>query len=117
MISGQIRKKSEILNATTPRDKRKYCLKCKYHGWFGAMPRQVTLGEKVPESCIKDNLYCNRIAYKHESALKDRGNMQTYDSRGDGPGCLLFEEGEPAPVEDKFEPSENSAKWVRGLYV
>lgn len=102
MISGQIRKRAVIENAETPRDKS-LCLKCKYHGWLGAIPKG-----KIPEDAMRDNLYCERSVYLHESCLKDRGNFRTYDSRGDGPGCELYQPG---------IPKGDTSSWVGGKLI
>lgn len=110
--------KGKTINRTVPIDKT-LCAKCKYHSWFGGRPEEERRGLPIPEITLRERLHCYRSEYKHESCLKPVSAVDTYDIRGDGPGCLLFEEGKPKDIDGDSirEINEISMRWIKGTLV
>lgn len=103
--------KGKTINVTIPRDKR-LCLKCKYHGWIGGTPQELRRQEEIPDGVLNNRLHCYRAEYEHETCLKAFNGIDTYDIRGNGPGCKLFKEGKPQEIDSI---SVISRKWVKGV--
>ena len=95
-----------VVNVTQPRDKRKYCLNCKYHSWLQGVPQCDP--SEISDAVIKDNLQCYYSEYAHRTCLRYVNSKDTYDIRGDGPGCELFKEGKSK------DDNILTERWVRG---
>lgn len=75
-------------------DINKYCSKCKYRTVADNLHAETAYDKVVKRKPREHRWCCGYALIRKESCLK-RINGEIVDTRGPGPGCKLFEPGDP----------------------